>query len=426
MRSSLGPWVTGDAFFNRTEELEQLAELVRDGNHILLTGQRRMGKTSLARMLGEQLLQQGWTCLFTDIEGANSEEDVIARIAETLHQSQPVRKRLVESFGRRLRKMLGEVEEISAPEFRIKFRAALTQGTWQGQGNDLITLCARHDSPVLLVIDELPIFLIRLLGQGEDRGAHRVDIFLSWLREVFQKLEGRSPVLLVSGSIGLVPLVQRLRLPDRINYLYDFRLGPWSRADSEECFRRLASHYRIDLDKGVASTVYDRLGIGIPQHIQCFFARLRLSPEVRRNRRIGTEDVDRIYQTEMLGPVGQKDLLHYDTRLQDALGDGIDHELACRILGEAATQGTLSPAARAALERAYAGTLDRANERITMIIEILVHDGYLELHRDAYRFCSRWLKDWWAMRSGSHTVPLESIPAQALDDRQLDDRRIGF
>ena len=418
MRSSLGPWVTGDAFFNRTEELEQLSELVRDGNHVLLTGQRRMGKTSLARMLGEQLRQQGWTCLFTDIEGADSEEDVVARIAETLYRSQPLRRRLVESPGRRLRKMLGKVEEIGALEFRIKFRADLTQGTWQGPGNELITLCARHDSPVLLVIDELPIFLIRLLGQGKDRGAHRVDIFLSWLREVFQTLEDRSPVLLVSGSIGLVPLVQRLRLPDRINYLYDYRLGPWSRADSEECFRRLADHYHIDLDKGVASAVYDQLGIGIPQHIQCFFARLRLSPGVRRTRRIGTDDVDRVYQTEMLGPVGQTDLLYYDTRLQDALGDGIDHELACRILGEAATQGMLSPAARAALERAYAGTLERANERITMIIEILVHDGYLELHGDAYRFCSRWLKDWWARRSGSHTVPLESIPAQALDDRQ--------
>ena len=61
-----------------------------------------------------------------------------------------------------------------------------------------------------------------------------------------------------------------------------------------------------------------------------------------------------------------------------------------------------------------------------MIIEILVHDGYLELHGNAYRFCSRWLKDWWSRRSGSHTVPLESIPAQALDDRQLNDGRIGF
>ena len=422
MKSSTGRWVSGDNFFDRTDELEHLEQLVRDGNHVLLTGQRRMGKTSVARMLGERLRKQRWTCLFTDVEAANSEEDVIARVAEAVYPYQPIRKRLVESSGRWLGQMFGKVEEIGAlgaPEFRVKFRAGLTQGTWQSRGDDLIALCARHDRSVLLVIDELPIFLTRLLHQDKDGGAHRVDVFLSWLRGAFQKVVGPSPVLLVSGSIGLVPLVQRLRLPDRINYLHDFRLGPWNRADSEECLGRLADHYRLDLEPGVAGAVYDQLGIGVPQHIQCFFARLRHSPNVRRNSRIGTEDVERIYKTEMLGPVGQKDLLHYDTRLQDAVGDGLDHEIACRILGEAATQGNFSPAARIALKRAYAGSLEQPNKRITTIIDILVHDGYLEPDGDAYCFCSQWLKDWWSKRSGNHTVPLEDLLVQAPGDRGI-------
>jgi len=412
MKSSTGHWVSGDNFFDRTDELEHLEQLVRDGNHVLLTGQRRMGKTSVARMLGERLGQQGWTCLFTDVEAADSDEDVIARVAEAVYPCTSIRKRLVESSGRWLGQMFGKVEEIEAYDFRIKFRASLTEGTWQSRGDDLIALCAHHDSPVLLVIDELPIFLTRLLHQDKDAGAHRVDVFLSWLRGAFQKVVGPSPVLLVSGSIGLVPLVQRLRLPDRINYLHDFRLRPWNRADSEECFIRLATHYSLKLEQGVAGAVYDRLGIGVPQHIQCFFARLRQSPGVRGTGKIGTEDVDRIYKTEMLGPVGQKDLLHYDTRLQDAVGDSLDHEIACRILGEAAIQGSFSPAARTALKRAYAGSLEQPNKRITTIIDILVHDGYLEPDGDAYRFCSQWLKDWWYKRSGSHTVPLESMPTQ--------------
>ena len=227
--------------------------------------------------------------------------------------------------------------------------------------------------------------------------------------------------MLVSGSIGLVPLVQRLRLSDRINYLHAFRLGPWNRADSEECFRHLAAHYGLELEQGVAGAVYDRLGIGVPQHIQCFFARLRHSPEVRGVGKIGTKDVERISQTVMLGPAGQTDLPHYDTRLRDALGDDLDYKVACRILGEAAIQGSFSPAARTALKRAYAGSPEQANKRITTIIDILVHDGYLEPDGDAYRFCSQWLKDWWAKRSGSHTVPLESMPTQDLDEQ-----RIGF
>lgn len=49
MRLSTGRWVTGGDFFDRESELRVLKGRVRDGNHVLLTGQRRMGKTSIAR-----------------------------------------------------------------------------------------------------------------------------------------------------------------------------------------------------------------------------------------------------------------------------------------------------------------------------------------------------------------------------------------
>lgn len=420
MRSSTGRWVSGDDFFNRTDELEQMEQLVRDGNHVLLTGQRRVGKTSLTRALGERLRSRGWTCLFTDVEGAVSEEDAIAEMAKAVYPVQPIGKHLVGSLGRRLDRTFGKLEEVGAHEFRLKFRAVLNQGTWRRRGADLIKFCALHDKRILLVVDELPIFLTRLLRCEEDDGRRRVDVFLSWLRKAFQASEGPSPVLLATGSIGLVPLVGRLGLPDRINYLHEVRLGPWGRADSEECFRRLAGHYCISLEEGVAGAVYDRLGIGVPQHMQSFFARLRRSPEVGRTGEIGVEDVERVYEKEMLGPVGQVDLLHYDTRLEDALGDDLDYEIARRILGETATQGKLSPAARTALERAYAGSVERASD-VAMIIDILVHDGYLERHGDDYRFCSRWLKDWWSLRAKGRAVPLESLHVDVPGDR-----RIGF
>lgn len=54
MRSSPGRWVQGNDFFGREAELALLSERVADGNHVLLTGQRRMGKTSLARELGRR------------------------------------------------------------------------------------------------------------------------------------------------------------------------------------------------------------------------------------------------------------------------------------------------------------------------------------------------------------------------------------
>ena len=81
MKSSTGRWVSGEDFFDREEELKLLESRVRDGNHMVLTGQRRMGKTSILRELGDRLEKKGWVFLFADVEGARSEEEVIGKLA---------------------------------------------------------------------------------------------------------------------------------------------------------------------------------------------------------------------------------------------------------------------------------------------------------------------------------------------------------
>ena len=173
MQSSTGRWVSGDNFFDRESELRLLESRVCGGNHVLLSGQRRMGKTSIARELGRRLESKGWTSLFIDVEGATCPEDVIAEIAEAVHPIRSISSR----FARTMKRLVDEnIEEISAFEFRVRVRAGLS-GRWQRYGTELIGSCADHDKRVLLVIDELPIFLLRMLR--DDEGAGRVDEFLS-------------------------------------------------------------------------------------------------------------------------------------------------------------------------------------------------------------------------------------------------------
>lgn len=418
MKSATGRWVSGDDFFDRTDELDQLEGLVSEGNHVLLTGQRRMGKTSVTRELGARLERNGWGVVFADIEGARDEEDAISTIASAAHELASIRPKLRAQAKRWLGERVGAVEELGAQGFRVKFRAMLNGDTWRHRGNELVAMCGGHPEGILLVLDELPIFLARLLRK--DRGAERADEFLSWLRQAFQFDHGGSPVLLVSGSIGLVPLVERLGIPDRVNYLHTVRLGPWSREVTVECLDRLANEYGLSLAQGAASAVFERLGIGIPQHVQYFFARLRFSPGARAGKEIGVKDVDDVYHNEMLGPVGQSELLHYETRLREALGDARSYEIACTILAETATQGVFTASARQALYAQYSEEASGEGDQLGLILSILVHDGYLERSTDGYRFLSRWLNDWWALRSRDHHVPLEKRPSPP------EQKRIGY
>ena len=401
MRLSTGRWVSGDDFFDRESELRILETQVRDHNHMLLTGQRRMGKTSILRELGQRLKSEGWVFLFTDVEGATCPEDVIAEIAQATHPVRSISSRFASAMGRWF---TDNVEEISALEFRVKIRAGLDAGSWRRHGEQLLRDCAEYEKPILLVIDELPIFLKRMLLQDGD--ARRVDEFMSWLRGVLQALGDGSPVLMLSGSIGLEPLMRRLGLPDRINHLYPFRLGPWSRDTSVECFDLLAKSHGLRVEDGVANAVYEALGVGIPHHVQSFFARLRDFTTMQGRDRVTVEDVDDVYRTALLGPSGQNDLVHYETRLKEGLEDE-SYSIAMEILAEAATQEVFTPAARRCLERLYSKVTDDAASRIADALEVLVHDGYLEAGDNGHRFPSRLLKDWWSARFRDHHTPLE-------------------
>lgn len=131
MRSSVGPPVVGEDFFDRETELRQLAARIRDGNHVLLTGQRRMGKTSIAKELGARLERKGWVFLYIDVEGETSEEAMIANLAEAVHPVRAVSSRLARSMKEWVGKEFERVEEISAFEFGVKVRSGLNQVTWR-------------------------------------------------------------------------------------------------------------------------------------------------------------------------------------------------------------------------------------------------------------------------------------------------------
>jgi len=402
MRSSTGNWVSGNDFFDRENELHILKTHVLDHNHVLLTGQRRMGKTSIIRELGRRLEFEGWAFLFADVEAATCPEDAIADIAKAAYPVRPITSRFTAKMKRWLK---DNVEEIGADEFRVKIRAALDPGSWRRHGKELLRNCAEHDKPVLLAIDELPIFLKRMLKH--DNGEQQVDEFLSWLRGALQDLGNDSPVLIVSGSIGLNHLVRRLGIPDRINHLYPFRLGPWNRDTSVECFTRLAENYELSIEGGVADAVYEKLGSGIPHHVQSFFARLRDFTTMQGKNHVTADDVNEVYHRRLLGAWGQSDLVYYETRLKEGLGGEDDYYLiAMEILAETAIQEVFTPSAKYCLEEMYSSLVEDMPACIVDVLEVLEHDGYLEASEDGYRFSSNLLRDWWSARFHHH-IPIE-------------------
>ena len=199
MKRATSGWVTGDRFWNRTHEMELFLDYLRDGTNLLLTGQRRIGKTSLLREAARRLDGE-FICLQVDLQGAESSQDAVAELSAATHSYTPLWER-VKSWASGLTE---RVSEMSIHEIKVVLRAALTEGDWREKGDRLFSVLAESKQPVAVFFDELPILVNRLL-KGEDytitpQRRRQADQFLSWLRQNCQRYQGRVRVV-VTGSI---------------------------------------------------------------------------------------------------------------------------------------------------------------------------------------------------------------------------------
>ena len=105
---------------------------------------------------------------------------------------------------------------------------------------------------------------------------------------------------------------------------------------------------------------------------------------------------------------GDNDLVHYRTRLEEGLGDEGSCTIAREILAEAATEGRFTPDSGRRLARLLAPMGGDLPGRIAEVLEVLVHDGYLEATEHGHRFPFRLLRDWWSARYCDHHTPLRS------------------
>ena len=408
LRKAGANWVDGDRFFDRESELKRLMERVQDGTHTLLTAQRRMGKTSLVRELLRRLDNaEAYETVFVDLERAHTASDAIAELAVQAQSVQTAGHRIRDVFANALQNLSRRVEEISLNEMKIKLRAGIDEGNWQLRGDQVLAALAESSKPVVLAIDELPLLVNRLLKGYEyqitPERRQATDRFLSWLRQSGQ--EQRGIVMIVSGSIGLEPILQQAGLSAQINIFSPFELRPWSRETAVECLGALAHTYALDLPSKVRFEMCRRLRCCVPHHVQQFFDLLHKHLHSQNRKRARLDDVERVYTHDLLGVRGQIDLDHYEGRLKLVLGRE-DYRIALELLTETAVNdGLLTNAALARYRDLVDATDESEHLSLPSLLYILQHDGYLEVCDEGFRFVSGLVEDWWRARHGTHFLP---------------------
>jgi hypothetical protein len=404
---AVGKVVTGEWFWDRGKEKELLAQRIDEEAHVLLVAQRRMGKTSLMAEVAE-LLRDQYICLSVDLQKCRNSPDAMVELSLKMRPYAGIWQRAKDVFGNVLMKAANSVESVQLSELGVTLRSGLSLGNWADKGDQLLDILATADRPAVVFLDEVALMVNNMLkDENHDitaEGKAQANEFMSWMRKNSIKHQGKI-MFVISGSIGLEPVLHQARLSATINNFVPFKLDPWDEATASDCVKALGNEYGIEFEEGAPEDMVRRLGCCIPHHVQMFFTNVYDRCAKRGSKQCLLQDVAEIYNRDMLGVTGHVELIHYEERLESVL-DKEMLKLALDMLTEAAVVGRLNRQAIKGFQKEHKLEGRDVIESQKEILWVLEHDGYLERREDEYVFVSKLLRDWWKNRHGGFFTPV--------------------
>lgn len=385
LNNVLGRPVVGDDFFDRERDLARLwRRLVND--NVLLLAPRRVGKTSLLHRLEQTADHHGFRSVYISVADRNREIDFVVKLYEAIGRLESGSKAIgaaLRRVGRRLPRLRKiEIAKIFTAEF-----ADASANDWQDLGDALLRVLRETEQRWVFLIDELPLFVLSLLGLGRER----TRTFLNWFRESRIDRDANLSVRwLLAGSIGLDTVAARERLGDTINDLAIESLGPFSREDADRFLQALGESHGLVLGEDVRTHLLDRIGWPIPYHLQLVFSALVDQGLAQP----GVGDAERAYRG-LLEPARKANFDWWVQRLHEELGK-IDAHHSLEVLAAVArAEGGASRSVLTELLRAR-GVGDDGHHKF--LLDALENDGYLVVDDGRTLFRSPLLRDYWRAR----------------------------
>lgn len=380
--NKIGPPVEGDDFFGREKEIQKANKLLDSSHSLLLSAPRRIGKSSLAKRLIEEKKNQGWKCVYIDLEETTTEDGFLNLVIEAFCKN-GIWKQVAEGMSKGLASVLESIEKISLGPVQFNFAKKEDQEDLYKNLKELI----RHDEDTFIVVDELTLFLT-ILSKGED-GVEKVAFILNWLRSLRQVSKTKVRWLFC-GSVGLRNFTSAMNLGYTVNDLTEFSLDELSRGEAAGLLTELCKSENIEMCDELVEYTLNKLYWNIPYFIQIIFSNLAEDYEGK----ITQEDIDAAYRklcsenylstwSERLVEYGEYELpARQILKLLATRPEGIEREgmLNNLMTGQDASK------------------IEAVDYTLSKVLAMLENDGYI-MKKDALRmFRSPLLRDYWFER----------------------------
>ncbi len=377
----IGPPVSGDDFFGRKDIIDKLIKLLSRGISILLSGPRRVGKTSLALRLLKLLKKENWHCIYITVEGVHDVPSFVNRIVEGMKKEQTYWKKASDGFGKFFKDLnidinLGPIK-LSKKSDGIPETLLL-----EALGKSIQML----KENVFIVIDELPIFL-RSLEKNTDSNISPAQVLecLRAMRQASITEENYKVIWMFSGSISLEHFASSRQLSYSISDIQSIKLSAFSEEDASQYIDYLSEKYQLTFETGVKDYILEKIQWHIPFYINILIDVLL---DIKKDGAIAISIIDEAYSHGI-----DKYKKEFDYQTQRLVKDHDNAELYINILKQIAKHGFV-PIDNI---KAYLTSTEWKNtteDGLLNILDLLEHDGYIIHASDGYTFRSPFLRDY--------------------------------
>jgi hypothetical protein len=355
---------------------------------VVLTSERRIGKTSVIRKMAALAPNSSYFIILRDIEGLRTPEEFVEAVYTDVQNQLGKLDRAKLGLWKLLNKLGGaEIVDVKLPEIRVHWKGLLT-----ALFEDLFEAESRE---VIFFWDELPLFIFNVAKSSGDGVAMELLDVLRGLRQRHTRLR-----MVFTGSVGIHQVVNNLRKSgyanDPTNDMAMIEVPPLSDEDGTFLASRLLEGESLappEMTEELGRVASLATG-HIPYYIHVLISRLRTRGQRVTSDAI-TDERDRMIQD----PNDPAHFSYYEERLTTYYSP-FDVRLSLSILD------ILSPEKRPMTFTALANLIrykieTAEDEQIRQVLKVLVRDHYL--YRDsegAYDFRYTLIKRWWSYSRG--------------------------
>jgi hypothetical protein len=384
------------SIFYRDDLVDRLVDALGAGESIVLTAEKRVGKTGVMRVL-EARSDSAMAVVYRDVEGVGSPRRLAELVTEDVRPFLGAGDRARHRLRSWCEKLGGTtVGPVTLPEFTEADWAAHLNTMFDALSGDL----EEEDRTLVLVWDEAPWMIAKV---RRDCGWEVAADLLDELRAI----RDRHPRVrfVFTGSIGFHHVLRDLRdgrsHHSALNTMSEVDLPPLTPDDAGRLARRLLGWIE---QRGAT---FDVPAADVAEHIAAvcdgvpYFMHATVDDLAKRSGVLGLADVDAVITAARFSPNDSWNLGHYETRLEDYYGSDADR--AGLVLDAVALRGTATTDEVVA-DLSHSGPgHDRGS--IRPLLQLLHSDHYLSRDGTGWRFTYGLIREAWLDRRDLRTVP---------------------